>query len=107
MKKRITQADWEYIGKYNPARKWLRPIASYSLEKIEDGFRRNCDIPWLVYLIIFVPIHLLQALWCMWDGGLREFSIESRHVHHDDIHETWGNNKGAYPKVKEIWERAT
>lgn len=27
MKKRITQAEWEYIGKYNPAAKWLKPFA--------------------------------------------------------------------------------
>jgi hypothetical protein len=43
----------------------------------------------------------------MWDGGLREFEIEGRFLGYDDIHETWGSNKGAYPKAKEIWERAT
>lgn len=105
MKKRITREDWTYIGIYNPAAKWLRPIASYSLEEIDGGFRRNCDIPLWLYLIIFVPVHLLQALYCMWDGGLCEFTIEGRHIHHDDICEKRGNNRGAYPKAKEIWEK--
>lgn len=27
MKKRISRKEWEYIGKYNPAAKWLRPSA--------------------------------------------------------------------------------
>ena len=105
MKKRITQKDWAYIGKYNPARKWLRPLCSYSLVEIEDGFRRECKISWLVYLVIFIPVHLLQALFCMWDGGLKEFEIEGRYLSHDDIKEHSGNNKGAFPKAKEIWEK--
>lgn len=105
MKKRIRQKEWEYIGKYNPARKWLRPLCSYSLTKIEDGFLRECKISWPVYLILFIPCHLLQALWCMWDGGLKEFEIESRLLGQDDIKEHSGGNKGAFPKAKEIWEK--
>ena len=106
MKKRITRADWEYIGKYNPAAPWLRPICSYTLKEIEGGFRRECKIPWIVYLVIFIPAHLLEAIFCIWDGGLRNFEIANRFLGADNIHETHGCNKGAYPKAKEIWERA-
>jgi hypothetical protein len=28
MKKRISMNEWTYIGKYNPAAKWLRPLCS-------------------------------------------------------------------------------
>lgn len=103
MKKRITQAEWEYIGKYNPAAKWLRSFCSYYLVEIEGGFRRECKIGWLVYLILFIPVHLLQALWCMWDGGLKEFEFSPRYLGHDDIKEH-GENMGAFPIAKEIWE---
>ena len=105
MKKRISQKDWEYIGKYNPAAKWLRHLCSYSLVEIEDGFRRECKISWPVYLLLFIPVHLIQALWCMWDGGLIEFEITGRHLGHDDIKEHTGGNTGAFPKAKEIWEK--
>ena len=105
MKKRISQKDWEYIGKYNPARKRLRPLCSYSLGEIEDGFRRECKISWPVYLIIFIPVHLLQALLCMWDGGLKEFEIEGRHIGQDVYHENYGWNELDYPKAKEIWDK--
>jgi hypothetical protein len=105
MKKHITRKAWEYIGKYNPAAKWLRPFCSYTLEEIEDGYRRVCKISWPVYLVILIPAHILQALYCMWDGGLKEFEVAGRHLGYDDIHETWGSNEGAYPKAKEIWER--
>ena len=103
MKKHITRKEWEYIGKYNPAAKWLRPFCSYTLEEIEDGYRRECKIPWLLYLLMFIPFCILQALYCMWDGGLKEFSFEGRNIGYDNIKEK-GENQGAYPKAKEIWE---
>lgn len=31
-----------------------------------------------VYILLFVPVCILQALALMWDGGLKNFSIESR-----------------------------
>lgn len=106
MKKNITLKDWTYIGQYNPARKWLRPLCSYSLEQLEDGgFRRIIKIGLIPYLLMFIPLHLLQALCCMWDGGLKEFEIEPRLLGYDDFHETWGGNRGAFPRAKEIWEK--
>ena len=105
MKKRITRKDWEYIGIYNPAAKWLRPLCSYTLERIEGGFRRQCKIGWPLYLLIFIPGHLLIALCCMWDGGLREFEFEGRNLGYDDLYPV-GLNSKAYPKAKEIWEKA-
>ena len=105
MKKRISRKEWEYIGKYNPAAKWLRPLCSYTLVKESDNeFMRVCRISWPVYLLIFIPVHLIQALYCMWGGGLRDFYIEKRLIGYDYIEER-GVNEGAYPKAKEIWEK--
>jgi hypothetical protein len=105
MKKRISRKEWEYIGKYNPAAKWLRPFCSYTLVKESDNeFIRVCRISWPVYLLIFIPVHLIQAFYCMWDGGLKEFEIEGRHIGYDNIKER-GINEGAYSKAKEIWEK--
>ena len=104
MKKHITRKEWEYIGKYNPAAKWLRPFCSYTLEEIEGGYRRQCKIPWVLYLLMLIPFSILQALYCMWDGGLKEFEIEGRNLGYDNLKER-GDNSGAFLKAKEIWEK--
>lgn len=104
MKKRISRKEWEYIGKYNPASKWIRPFCSYSLVEIEYGFRRECKVGLPLYILLFIPVHLLQALCCMWDGGLKEFTLESRYIGYDEIAEH-GINSGIFPKAKEIWEK--
>ena len=105
MKKRITQAEWEYIGKYNPAAKWIRPFCSYFLVKTENGFRRECKINLLIYLITFIPAHLFAALYCMWDGGLKEFEFAGRLLGYDDIRDDGYDSKTAFTIAKEIWEK--
>lgn len=105
MKKRISRKEWEYIGKYNPAAKWLRPFCSYTLHEEGIHFRRECKIGWVAYIIMFIPVHILQALWCCWDGGLREFSIEGRNLGYDVIYKYENEYNGAWEKAKEIWEK--
>jgi hypothetical protein len=105
MTKKISLADWTYIGRYNPAAKWVQPFCSYSLTKTDYGFRRDCEVGWFAYLILFLPVHLLQLFVCLWNGGLRDFKIQGRHLGYDYIDEKW-ENCGCYPLAKEVWERA-
>ena len=100
MKKRITLKDWTYIGQYNPVAEWARPIASYTLEEIDGGFRRECKIPMWWYLIMFIPLHLLELASCVWDGGLKSFEVEGREI------ANWTFHRGdlPYERAKEIYK---
>lgn len=105
MKKRITLNDWNYIGNYNPAKGWIRPLCTYTLVKTEEGFRREVKVNLFIYLLLVIPLHFLKVLYCLWDGGLKEFEIESRRIGFDRIEEN-GEHYKAYPRAKEIWEKA-
>lgn len=74
------------------------------MKESDNAFMRVCRISWPVYLLIFIPVHLAQAFYYMWDGGLKCFEIEGRHIGYDNIKEH-GINEGAYLKAKEIWEK--
>jgi hypothetical protein len=100
--KRITLKEWTYIGKYNPAAKWLRPFCVYTLSKKGNCFTRECKMSILLYLILFIPVHILQAFYCMWDGGLKEFSIEDRYLGYDNF---LPFNEESYNHALEIWEK--
>ena len=104
MKKNIGRKNWKYIGKYNPAAKWARPFCIYTLSKTSFGYRRECHLRWVVYLLVFIPFHLLEALCLMWEGGLKDFEIEKRFIGGDNFNEKYINEE-AYPKAKEVWER--
>ena len=100
---KINQNDWTYIGKYNYAAKWLRPLCEYKLVEEDNGnFRREQRIDFIVYAIICIPVHILQALYCMWDGGLKEFEFADRYLGGDYL--GWAGDP-AWEKAKEIWER--
>lgn len=84
MKKKINLKQWTFIGRYNHAAKWCRKLCSYYLIKEDEKtFRRVQKINIFSYILIFIPIHLLQALVCLWDGGLKEFIIFSRNLGED------------------------
>ena len=103
MKKRITLQDWNEIGAYNYAAKWLRPFCSYYLVCLEDGsFKREQSIPMILYLLIFIPTHILQVIYCMWDGGLKEFEIANRHLGCDNLGYV---GDSVWAKAKNIWDQ--
>lgn len=100
---RISYKEWMDIGIYNHAAKWLRPLCYYSLTKEHDKFRREQKIGWPLYIVLFIPVHILQALWCIWDGGLIEFEINKRYLGGDWIMP----GSTAYKQAEKIWNAKT
>ena len=101
---RISYKEWMDIGIYNHAAKWLRPLCSYSLIKESDGrFKREQRVGWPMYLILFIPVHILQLLICLWDGGLKEFEINERYLGCDWM--TIGST--SYDQAEKIWNNKT
>ena len=99
---RITQKEWTEIGKCNYAAKWLRPFCSYKLIKDDDKtFTRTQSLSWPIYILIFIPVHLLQAIILLWDGGLKEFMILKRYIGCDLLSK--GSN--AFDRAEQIWDR--
>ena len=100
MKKKINLKQWTFIGRYNHAAKWCRKLCSYYLIKEDEKtFRRVQKINIFSYILIFIPIHLLQALVCMWDGGLKEFIIFSRNLGEDIL--VSGNE--SFSRAESVW----
>lgn len=97
---KITLDEWTDIGQYNHAAKWLRRFCRYDLIKEPDGrFKREQRIGLAAYLIMFIPVHIIQALWCIWDGGLKEFEFAERYL---------GGNwfipwEAAFERAEKIW----
>ena len=100
MKKKISLKEWTYIGRHNYAAKWCRRLCSYHLIKEDDEtFRREQRINIFNYILLFIPVHLLQALVCIWDGGLKEFIIFSRNLGEDIL----VNGSEAFSRAESIW----
>ena len=99
-KKKISSKDWTYIGKFNYAAKWCRPFCSHTLIKQDDQtFIRDQKLGIFMYVLLFIPVHLIQFFECLWDGGLREFVILKRELGQDYIYKQYT----AFERAEQIW----
>lgn len=78
MKKKISLDQWYEIGKYHPVKEVFRPLCVHEIERNETGYTRTCKVRWPFYIAMFIPIHLINLVICLWDGGLKEFEIQPR-----------------------------
>lgn len=100
-KKRITLKEWSFIGKYNHAAKWCRPFCTYTLiEEDSCTIKREQKVNLLAYIIMFIPLHILQALVLIWDGGLKEFEIFKRTLGSDVL----AKGSPSYDKAKDFFQ---
>ena len=106
MKKEISLKDWDYIGTKNVSAKWLRPFCVYTLEEVQKGtIKQEINIGWFTYLLMFIPVHILKLFWCLWDGGLKEFEIESRLITYHYLYKSNSLYYDYYKKAKEILKK--
>ena len=106
MKKKISLKDWNYIGTNNAGAKWIHPFCVYTLEEVQKGtIKQEINVGWFAYLLMFIPVHAFKFFWCLWDGGLKEFEIESRFITYRHLYESDSPYCDYYKKAKEILER--
>ena len=41
----------------------------------------TCDMKWWFYILMFLPLHFLVLISCIWEGGLSAFEIIPRRLH--------------------------
>lgn len=100
---KITLKEWLYIGQYHPVRESMRWTCVHTLEKDKDGngYRRKVAISLPFYLLFFIPIHLINLFIVLWDGGLKEFEIQTCNINSDYIYP----GGSAWAKADEIFKK--
>lgn len=99
MKKKISYSKYAEIMRFKKKHLRMRLFCSFYLEKNGNNYAAIDEVTWPAYILLFIPAHLWQLVAILWDGGLREFSIESR-----PINKSWIYPKTAsYPLCEEIW----
>ena len=103
--KKISFAQANYI---------LRRKEKHSFERLFCDWKINvtspntgyitCTIKWWVYALLFLPVHLVTFIYCLWDGGIKEFRVQSREVHHyNSCGLTSDSAETQFGRLKEVW----
>lgn len=84
--KRVSYDDIRYIGRYKRDSFFERYFCNWyiSMSNQNEGWIK-CEIKWWFYLITFIPFCLIIFIGCLWDGGIKNFGIEPRTIHHYNI----------------------
>lgn len=104
---KIKYSDAAYIYRYRKEHFMEKHFGVWYIEKRNETHGTMAlYVKWWFYLLTFIPAHILKLLYCAWDGGLKEFSIERRLVScdniiglsHDDVETQFG-------RFKKVWEK--
>ncbi len=103
---KIKYEDAAYIRRYKKPHIFEKYFCNWFLvnrSKSSGGMRMY--VKWWAYIILFIPVHIAKAFAYMWDGGLKDFSIEPR-VHYSNI--VGLSNSGPntnFGRFKEVWDK--
>lgn len=99
MAKRITLNDWVYIENTAPIVK----SCEYALEKSSDGsyYYLICNVKWLTFIVMFIPVCVINFFLCCWNGGLIEYELPYRFITRNTVYP----NTAEWERAKEIWEK--
>ena len=105
--KKIKYEDAAYICRYQKEHFKEKYCCNWYIQKTSDTWgKMDLYVKWWFYILTFIPVHVLQAFWCMWDGGLREFSFEPRRIQsHNVIGFKNDPSDSMFNRLKEVWEK--
>ena len=105
---KIKYEDAAYIRRYKKRHTFEKYFCNcFLLNRNTISGDMKLYVKWWAYLILFIPLHIVKACACIWDGGLKEFSIDSRCVYYDSII-GWSENDGPetnFGRFKEVWDK--
>lgn len=104
---KIKYEDAAYIRRYKKAHWGEKYFCYWILKNRNDNYgHMNLYIKWWVYVLLFIPMVILNAMMCMWDGGLKEFSIEPRcAIRNNIVGLTTDGSETEFGRFKEVWDK--
>ena len=95
---KLTYNEFATLLGYTKKHVLMRYACKFYVDDGEYALNARAEVRWPVYILILPFACLIQAVCLLWDGGLREFSLEPRCIKR---HQIWHNNP-RYKKFKEM-----
>lgn len=111
MTKKITYADVAYISRYSRVNYIERLVCHHSLTDGTEGghcFRLISKVRWVWFCLLYLPITICQLVYCLWDGGLKEFELMggADRIVNNRLEYYNSTEDSCYDRMKKVWERA-
>ncbi len=78
---KVSYKEFAQFLNYKKPHRLMKLNCNFYIEHTSDiCMRARAVIKWPVYIILFLPVHIFKLFYCIWDGGLKEFSFEGREI---------------------------
>lgn len=78
---KITANEYAFIT----GRKTASSLYNYELIRTSWGYQTRAELKVLVYLLLFIPCMVFDFFSCLWDGGLKRYSLPERPRMTEDV----------------------
>lgn len=105
--KKISYNDAAYILRYKDNHWFEKYCCNWyiKLNNPNEGYIR-CEQKLWFYIVSFIPLNVIGFLFCLWDGGIKNYYIQPKVIHtfvscgltNDDETTQFG-------RLKEVWAR--
>lgn len=99
---KITYQDYRYILNLQKPEIPSHRLLDYRVDIDEKRCTVKAFVPYWLYIVLFIPCHLAQAICLLWDGGLKEFEFNPRQI----TSLSYLNWDEPYLKVKEVLDKS-
>ena len=99
--KKISYKDYNYIGNKSTS-DWITRFCTYELRKdCRNNYLIDIYVGLPVYILLCIPVHVVEFFRCAWDGGLKTFAPVSRYIGNEFL----GDGSQRWEKANEIFEK--
>ena len=99
--KKISYKDFAYLMNYKRRHPFIKYCCNCYLEERDASVLLTAKVKWPVYILLFVPVHIIIFFYCLWDGGIKEYDMWERtmtsfHLYtiYDDKYKKWKEQSG-------------
>ena len=73
--KKISYKDFAYLMNYELRHPFIKYCCNcYTIERDADVIL-TARVKRLIYILLFIPIHIIIFSHCLWDGGIKSFEL--------------------------------
>lgn len=105
--KKIKYADYAYICQYKESHFMQKYFCNnyISLHNRNEGALRY-DMKWWFYILIFIPLNIIDLFYCIWALGLKNFEIEPRNIiEYTCVGSPSEDSSTQFGRLVEVWNK--
>ncbi len=77
---KITYDQASYIMHYTEPHKFEHYFCNYTIKPLEDGYFISCDMKWIVFILLYIPMLIVELINCLIFEGIINYIMPTRNV---------------------------